>query len=58
MVNRTSSIDSRLSELFGLSEPLDCGAGQRGSDNRGWTVHIKTPCSTCILSLNMVDTSC
>ena len=32
MVNRTSNIDSRLSELcelFGLSKCLDCGAGQR-----------------------------
>ena len=27
-----------LSELLCLSERLDFGAGQRGSDNRGWTV--------------------
>ena len=39
VVNRTSNIDSRLSELFGSSERLDCGAGQRGSDNRSWTVY-------------------
>ena len=38
VVNRTLNIDSQLSELFCLSEHLDCGAGERGSDNRGWTV--------------------
>ena len=37
MVNRTSNIDSQLSELF-TPEHLDFGAGQRGLDNRGWTV--------------------
>ena len=39
MVNRTSNIDSRLSELFCLSERLDFEAGQRGLDNQGWTVY-------------------
>ena len=43
VVNHTLNIDSRLSELFCLSECLDYGAGQRGSDNRGWTV-----LATCI----------
>ena len=38
VVNRTSNIDSRLSELFAYPNALDFGAGQRGSDNRGWTV--------------------
>ena len=36
-----SNIDSQLSKLFCLSECLDFGAGQRGSDNRGWTVLVK-----------------
>ena len=38
MVNRTLYIDPRLSELFCLSKHLYFGAGQRGLDNRGWTV--------------------
>ena len=38
VVNRTLNIHPQLSELFGLSERLNFGAGQRGSDNRGWTV--------------------
>ena len=38
VVNCTSNVDSRLSELFCLSECLDCGAGQWGLDNQGWTV--------------------
>ena len=40
VVNRTSNMDSQLSELFSLSERLDCGAVQRGSDNRGCTVTV------------------
>ena len=38
MVNHTSNIDSRLSQLFSLSECLDFEAGQRGSDNQVWRV--------------------
>ena len=44
VVNRTLNIDSLLSWSFCLSEHLDFGAGQRGLDNRGWTVL----CSSCI----------
>ena len=35
MVNSTSNIDSRLSELFAYLNAWIFGAGQRGSDNRG-----------------------
>ena len=45
VVNCTLNIDSQLSKLFCLSERLECGAGQRGSDNWGWTVYA----ITCIL---------
>ena len=44
VVNRTSNIDSQLSELACLSKHLDCGAGQRGSDNQGWTVLYTKSC--------------
>ena len=56
MVNRTLNIDSRLSELFCLSERLDFGAGQRGSDNRGWNLlSLKNSNHHYVLSTRLHD---
>ena len=38
MVDRTANIEFQLSELFAYPNNEIFGAGQRGSDNRGWTV--------------------
>ena len=38
VVNHMASIEFQLSELFAYPNAEIFGGGQRGSDNRGWTV--------------------